>query len=644
MTDADPQTATDAPPAGAAPADPRVADAVRSVWGFEALRPLQEEAIQAGVDNADCLAVMPTGGGKSLCYQVPPLVTGKAAVVISPLIALMRDQVRGLELSGYPAAALHSAVPPDEARDIERRLLQGEVKLVLAAPERAAGAAFRALLARLADSGRLGSIAIDEAHCISHWGHDFRREYRALAELRRIAPGVGVQAFTATATPRVRDDIARQLHLDQPRVLVGRFDRPNLTYRVRGRRDPADQVAEAFDALEKRGEGGGAIVYCLSRNDTEELAEKLRDRGLNADAYHAGLDPRTRHTVERRFSNEQLDIVVATVAFGMGIDRSNVRLVVHASMPKSVEAYQQETGRAGRDGLPAECLLLHRPSDAERWRKLVLRSAEESDADQQATNAQLGLLAEMRRFAAAYACRHRALSEHFGQTYEHDSCNACDVCLDETERDPDGTRICQILLSTVARTGSRFGAAHIADVARGARTEKINALGHDRLSVYGLLHDRTKRQLQQHLDQLVAARALDVDDHGSLVFGPRGVAVMKAEELVTLAAPIGAGRARADKRRSRRGDAEAPGVRPLTPRERALFDRLRALRKSIAEELGVPPYVVFSDATLRDMAKRTPATRVALLDVKGVGKQKLDNFGDRFLAEIAGFAGRADSA
>ncbi|MEC9372993.1 MAG: ATP-dependent DNA helicase RecQ, partial [Planctomycetota bacterium] len=412
--------------------DPRVLEAVSRVWGYESLRPLQSRAIAAGIESRDALTVLPTGGGKSLCYQVPPLVTGRATVVISPLIALMRDQVRGLELNGYPAAALHSAVDPAEARDIERRLLDGEILLILAAPERAVSSPFASLLARLHDSNRLGAIAIDEAHCISQWGHDFRPEYRQLAGLRRVAPGVPMQAFTATATPRVREDIVHQLRLKNPEVLVGSFDRPNLTYRVQTRRDPAEQVAAAITNMNLRGEGGGAIVYCLSRADTESLAEKLRAAKIDAKAYHAGLNPKARQKVEEAFTNEHLDVVVATVAFGMGIDRSNVRLVIHASMPKSVEAYQQEAGRAGRDGLPAECLLLYAPSDAGRWRRLIERSGEDSGADPAATQAQLALIDEMRRLVSAMRCRHRALVEHFGQSFESDNCNACDVCLGET--------------------------------------------------------------------------------------------------------------------------------------------------------------------------------------------------------------------
>ncbi len=625
------------PPAAPTTTDP-IHDAVKRVWGYDELRPLQEAAIRAGVEGRDCLTVLPTGGGKSLCYQVPPLVTGRATVVISPLIALMRDQVRGLELSGYQAAALHSDVDWADAKNIEERLVTGGedgLDLVLAAPERALTPGFCTLIGRLAQSGRLGAIAIDEAHCISQWGHDFRPEYRQLAELRRIAggAGIGVQAFTATATPRVREDIANQLGLIEPEVLVGVFDRPNLTYRVRARRDAAEQGAEAIRAMHAKGEGGGAIVYCLSRKDTEKLAAELVSMRIDAEAYHAGLSPKKRHDVEQRFTNETLDVVVATVAFGMGIDRSNVRLVIHATMPKSVEAYQQETGRAGRDGLPAECLLLYSPSDGSRWSRLIERSGAESGADPGATRAQLELVEQMRRLASSMRCRHAQLSEHFGQAYEKDDCGACDVCLGETRAEADSVKIAQILMSGVARTGERYGAGHVADVVRGAQTEPVTSRGHDRLSVFGLLNDRTRRELMSLLDQLVAAEALVVGEHRVLLFGPRGVGVMRGEDEVALAVPLGTRSTRRERGRTRAAaDANA---RPLTPDEKELFERLRGLRREIAEERGVPPYVVFSDATLREMCRERPTSRESMLEVKGVGRSKLEAFGSQFLEAIA---------
>ena len=606
------------------------------MWGYDSLRPMQSAAIAAGVEARDCLTVLPTGGGKSLCYQVPPLVTGRATIVISPLIALMRDQVRGLELNGYQAGAVHSGVDIEEARGILRRLTLGELNLLFVAPERAVNPGFKSFLASLADAGRLGSIAIDEAHCISQWGHDFRPEYRRIAELREVAPGVAMQAFTATATPRVRDDICDQLGLRNPEVLVGTFDRPNLTYRVQARRDAAEQAAEAIRRHERAGDGGGTIVYCLSRKDTEELATNLRTHGVNAEAYHAGLNEKVRRDVEHRFSNETLDAVVATVAFGMGIDRSNVRLVVHATMPKSVEAYQQETGRAGRDSEPAECLLLYNPTDATRWERLIRMGNREMGAGTDATEAQIGLVREMRRVVAGMGCRHRVLSEHFGQEYTPPSgshtCGACDVCLGETEPVRDAQRVCQIIMSGVARTDQRYGAAHIADLVRGAETEKMRSSGHDRLPVYGLLRDHRKAALLSYIDQLVSAEALDrvIDGHfETLRFGACGVAVMKGDVALSLARPAGTGTAKSERRRRAAAPAE-----PLSFEDKQLFESLRTLRKEIATERNVPPYVVFSDATLRELARARPATPEQMLEIKGVGNAKLESFGNAFLGVL----------
>ncbi|MEM9373523.1 MAG: ATP-dependent DNA helicase RecQ, partial [Planctomycetota bacterium] len=568
--------------------------------------------------------------------QVPPLVNGRATVVISPLIALMRDQVRGLELNGYAAAAIHSGVESNDGREILRRLTLGELNLLLVAPERATNPGFKSFIASLADAGRLGSIAIDEAHCISQWGHDFRPEYRRISELREAAPGVAMQAFTATATPRVREDICQQLGLQHPEVLVGTFDRPNLTYRVQARRDAAEQTADAIRRHQRAGDSGGTIVYCLSRKDTEELAGRLRTHGINAEAYHAGLNEQTRQDIEQRFSNESLDAVVATVAFGMGIDRSNVRLVVHATMPKSVEAYQQETGRAGRDGEPAECLLLYNPTDATRWERLIRMGNAEMGADADATETQIALVREMRRVIAGMGCRHRVLSEHFGQAYQppggSTTCGACDVCLGETEPVHDARRVGQIIMSAVARTDQRYGAAHIADLVRGADTERLRSTGHRSLPVHGMLSTHRKPALLSYIDQLVSAEALErvIDGHfETLRFGSEGVVVMKGERVVQLARPAGTGTAKSERRRKSATPAE-----PLSFEDKQLFESLRALRKGIAIERNVPPYVVFSDATLRELARIRPKTPDAMLEVKGVGSAKLDAFGGAFLAAI----------
>lgn len=614
-----------------------VNDIVRQVWGFDTLRPLQEQAIKAGIEGRDCLTVLPTGGGKSMCYQVPPLMTGKATIVVSPLIALMRDQVRGLELLGYKAAAMHSGIDYEESTDIAKQLLTGDLDLVLAAPERVVTSSFKTLIGLLCDHDRLGCIAIDEAHCISQWGHDFRPEYRRIAEVRKVAPGVSIQAFTATATPRVREDIVRQLGLREPEIMVGVFDRPNLVYRIQAREKASEQIAAAVARHSAAGESHGAIVYCLSRKDTEKIAAELRALGLDADAYHAGLDVSTRHTIEQAFSNETLDIVVATVAFGMGIDRSNVRLVVHASMPKSIEAYQQETGRAGRDGLEAECLLLYSPSDGGRWERLIEQSAEENGSD---PSAQLELVRGMRRFVASFGCRHKHLSEHFGQAYTppggRENCGACDVCLGETAIEEDAHRIGQVILSAVARTGERFGAAHICDIVRGGMSTKIKSYGHDSLKVHGMLENRRKGEVMSFIDQLIAADALTrvVEDRfETLAFGACGVSVMKGVETVSLAKPIGTGSEKSERNRRTRA-SRVIERRPMNESEKELFESLRALRMSIAQERGVPPYVVFNDSTLREMALEKPTDRHALLSIRGVGQKKLDDFGSDFLQAI----------
>ncbi len=502
----------------AAPRTDRIGNAVREVWGFESLRPLQREAIEASLAERDSLVVMPTGGGKSLCYQVPPLVSGRLCVVVSPLIALMDDQVAGLTMAGYPAGALHGQVGEEEAASVRARAESGELRLLLVAPERLLTSSFLNWLKRLERTGGgVESFAIDEAHCISQWGHDFRPEYRRLADLRRQFPSAALHAYTATATERVREDIIAQLGLRDPVVLVGRFDRPNLTYRVAPRIRLEDQAIEAL----RRHEGQAAIVYCISRKDTESLAGALRAAGIDARAYHAGMGAEERRRVQDYFRNERLDVVVATVAFGMGIDRGDVRLVLHAAMPKTVEHYQQETGRAGRDGLPAECVLLYSATDAVRWRQLMERAAAEAmaetgEAPSGALEAQLELLGEMQRFSAGARCRHTFLSEYFGQAYEApggevEGCGACDVCLSELEEVEGATVIAQKILSCVARVGQAFGAAHVIAVLRGANSAKVRERGHDQLSVYGLLREEPKDVLAAYVGQLVDQELLAVE-------------------------------------------------------------------------------------------------------------------------------------
>ncbi|MEM0984289.1 MAG: DNA helicase RecQ [Planctomycetota bacterium] len=600
---------------------------IREVWGFDTLRPMQAAAIGATLDGRDSLVVLPTGGGKSLCYQAPPLVTGSCTLVVSPLIALMEDQVRSLTAAGVEAAALHGQTADKDADRAWSMLGSGELRLLYTSPERALTWSFRQALRREAEAGRIRAVAIDEAHCISHWGHDFRPEYRRLTELRADVGSIPWQALTATATPQVRSDIADQLGLSDADVMVGDFRRPNLTYRVVRKHKPIEQIAAAC----QRHVGEGAIVYCISRAETERTAEALDKRGIKAKAYHAGLQARTRARVQEAFLSEELDVVCATVAFGMGIDRPNVRLVAHAAMPKSIEAYQQESGRAGRDGLPAECLLLYSAADAGRWRRLLDESAMNGDA--MVLRAQLDQLKRMQRLATNLQCRHAQLLEHFGQdASELGPCGACDVCLGETREVPGSQTIARKVMSAVARLDQGYGAKHVGEVLRGRRTERVLQKGHDELSVFGLLRDHSTAEVSSFIDQLLEQSALEVmsDDLPVLQFGDAGREVLRGERDIRFSAVA----ASAERKPSKSGDQD---LAPLGDEGRRLFETLKSLRTSIARENEVPAYVVFSDRTLRDMARQRPATSTDLLRCHGVGKAKLERFGEQFLEAIAGF-------
>jgi ATP-dependent DNA helicase RecQ len=622
-----PRPADTAPPPHISPTDPvaesRIGDILSRWWGFDRLRPLQEEAIVAALEGRDSLVVMPTGGGKSLCYQLPPLVSESTDVVISPLVALMKDQVDSLEAIGYPAAALHGALSQEERNRIRERVAAGEVRLLFTAPERLVNTGLLDLLARVG----VRRFAIDEAHCISQWGHDFRPEYRQLALLRERFPTASIHAFTATATPRVRDDIATQLGLRDPAVLVGTFDRPNLVYRVVPRAERLPQVLEVLG----RHRGEASIVYCISRRETEQLAARLAAEGLLARPYHAGLEAAERHATQEAFARETIDVVVATVAFGMGIDRSDVRLVLHTSLPKSLEAYQQETGRAGRDGLAAECVLLYSSADVFSWESLVRKSAAESDLEPDEQEAlvasQVEHLYAMRRYAQAARCRHAALSEYFGQPYPAADCGACDVCLGETENLPDATVTAQKIISCVARVGERFGVRHVCEVLRGAKTEGIVRHRHDQLSTYGLLSGIDQRMAEnlvhQLLDQELLART--AGDRPMVILNERSWEVLRGTRQVVLLEPK-AGRARTTK-----ADADDwDGV------DRGLFERLRTWRRRVAEARGKPAWTIFDDKALRAIARDRPASPAALLRCRGIGEKRLADFGAAILDLVAG--------
>lgn len=593
--------------------------AVERIWGYSALRPLQEEAIRAGLEQRDSLVVLPTGGGKSLCYQVPPLIADRTDVVVSPLISLMKDQVDALRANGYPAAAVNSTMTAEEKREVNRRMKRGDLRLLFVAPERLMNEGF---LKFLGEAG-VRAFAIDEAHCISQWGHDFRPEYRRLAELRQRFPEASFHACTATATQRVREDIIDQLRLREPNVLVGNFDRPNLVYRIVPR---LDANVQSLEVIQRHAEEP-VIIYCISRKDTENLAGYLKAMKVNAAAYHAGMTGEDRRRVQEDFAQDRLQVVVATVAFGMGIDRSNVRCVIHTAMPKSIEHYQQETGRAGRDGLEAECILFYSQADVMRWEGLIARSAEEAEKPAEVITAMSELLGEMQCFAAGSTCRHRSLVEYFGQAYERADCGACDVCLNELDTIPDAQAIAQKIISCVARVGERFGVGHVVDVLLGANTDLIKRCRHDDLSVYGLLRGSEKKSLTSLTHQLIDQGLLTrtSGERPVVKLSPRSRAVLRGETPVTLVKPRVSGAAR----RARFDGESWEGV------DRDLFEALRHLRATVAGERDVPAYVVFGDASLRDMARRRPGSPQALRQVWGVGEQKCRDFGPRFLETIA---------
>ena len=605
--------------------DAAVRETLQTWWGFDTLRPLQAEAIAAAVAGRDSLVVLPTGGGKSLCYQLPPLLGETTDIVVSPLVSLMKDQVDALEAIGYPAAAIHGGLSLPERRQIYNRLRAGELRLLFTAPERLFATG---LLDSLVEIG-VCRFAIDEAHCISQWGHDFRPEYRQLATLRQRFPQASMHAFTATATPQVRADIASQLQLRDPETLVGIFDRPNLTYRVVPRTDKTGQTLEVLG----RHAGEASIVYCISRRETEELAARLTAAGLLAHPYHAGLEPGRRHRTQEAFAKETIDVVVATVAFGMGIDRSNVRLVLHTALPKSLEAYQQETGRAGRDGLAAECVLLYSSADVFSWESLIRRGSDSSELDEEQAEqfiaAQLEHLHRMRRYAQAARCRHAALSEYFGQSYDRAGCGGCDVCLGETQNLADSHVTAQKIISCVARVGERFGVRHVSEVLRGGKTAAIERYGHQRLSTYGLLAEFDQRTCENLIHQLLDQEYLSRSggDRPVVTLNARSWEVLRDQREVVLLEPR---LKKATRSRSEADDWE--GV------DRELFERLRQWRRRVAESRGKPAWTILDDKALRSIARERPDSPAALLRCKGIGEKRLADHGAAILAILGGEA------
>jgi len=577
--------------------------------------------MHAILESRDSIVVLPTGGGKSLCFQAPAIVDPRGlALVVSPLISLMKDQVDGLRVDGVAASYLNSTLLPHERDEVLASVRDGRCRLLYVSPERIAGEGSQTLR-RMLQQAQLRFIAIDEAHCISQWGHDFRPEYRQLGRLREDFPGVSFHAFTATATERVRRDILTELRLQDALVLVGSFDRPNLVYRVIRRGNLHSQLL----AILGRHDGESGIVYCSSRKETEALAEWLKGEGHSAVPYHAGLSDEVRSRHQEMFLDERVDIVVATVAFGMGIDRSNVRFVVHAGAPRSPEHYQQESGRAGRDGLPAECVLIYSGSDFVRWRQMLEANGEWSDSAR-------SLLRDMERYAAGTRCRHRSLVEYFGQPYERADCGACDWCLKELDAVADSRTLAQKILSCVARVKQTWGTAHVTDVLTGKATEKVVAARHHDLSTFGLLKEEAPVAIRGYIEQLVGDGLLarEGDPYPVLRLTTAGASLLRGQGDCVLYREV---KPPSSRKRSRSGVRDSITVTV----DSDLFDVLREVRLRLARERAVPPYVIFHDTTLRDMVERRPKTLDDLREVYGVGAKKAADFGDAFLDAIRTF-------
>ena len=593
-------------------------EALNQRFGYGSFLPLQREIIGNVLNRQDSLVVMPTGSGKSICYQLPSLFLNRLTLVVSPLIALMKDQVDALQSRGFRAAFINSTMTVAEQHQVQADTRQGTLNILYVAPERLVSPQFQAFVLEI----KPDLVAIDEAHCISEWGHDFRPDYRKLQFLRPSLPETTLIALTATATEKVREDILRQLEIPGATRFITSFNRPNLIYDIRPKRN---SFASLLDLLPKIG-GNSAIVYCSSRQQTEDLARSLSNSGFPALAYHAGLGAEVRRQTQDQFMDGRVSIVVATIAFGMGIDKPNVRLVVHYDLPKSIEGYYQETGRAGRDGQPSNCVLFFSYRDKSQ-QDFFIRKIED-EVERASAEKRLELMV---KYCQIRSCRRQFLLSYFGEEWPHDSCGSCDICQRaagqlDYGKEFDGTELTRKIMSAILKTGERFGAGHVVDVLRGGRGRRIISSGHDRLSVYGIVRDIPANDLKDAIDQLVDIGLIEraTDGLPILSLTADGKKFIKDHGSVTLV---------------KRESSRAPSVKPepTSNYDETLFEKLRRLRKEIADELSYPAFVVFHDSTLRQMASEMPVSRSELARIRGVGSDKLQRYGERFVAAIVAY-------
>ena len=583
-------------------------EVLSKVFGYDKFRDGQQAVIDAVVNGQDALVLLPTGGGKSLCYQIPALVRQGVAVVVSPLISLMQDQVEQLREVGVSAAYINSTQDQEQQQSVLARITSGNLQLLYVSPEKL----LTPWLMSFLQAQTVALFAVDEAHCVSHWGHDFRQDYRALGLLKQRFPDIPVIGLPATADAATQADILVQLNLNDPFVYKGSFDRPNIRYRVMAKYKAFDQVRDYV----KQQDGSG-IIYCNSRAKVDDLHARLHREGISCAAYHAGMDADEREYVQRRFLNDQIDVVIATVAFGMGINKSNVRFVVHHDVPRSIENYYQETGRAGRDGLESEAMLLYDEKDAARVRQWI----EQGEATDR-LNVELQKFASMEAFAEAQTCRRQVLLNYFSQ-YSDTACGNCDICIDPPKL-IDGLVIGQKILSCILRLEQQAGSQYLIDVLRGKALKRIMEAGHQNLSTYGIGKEKPDGYWHSMINQLIHKGLVRVDlTAGAMLrLNENARQVLKGEVALELAVP----------RLSFKPDTRVSKTPAIY--DKALFKRLKHLRKALAEEHSVPPYVIFSDATLADMAAKTPTTVNDFLDVSGVGKTKLERYGEAFLQLI----------